>query len=81
MKSIKLALVASGVMFALSGCMNTGLSTNTNTSTQLNTVNASAGIVSELSAEQQLDVLVAQYYDESLTYSPISATYNGRKRV
>jgi len=65
-------------MFALSGCMNTGLSTNTNTSTQLNTVNASAGIVSELSAEQQLDVLVAQYYDESLTYSPISATYNGR---
>ncbi|WP_024598159.1 DUF885 domain-containing protein [Pseudoalteromonas sp. TAE56] len=78
MKSIKLALVASGVMFALSGCMNTGLSTNTNTSTQLNTVNASAGIVSELSAEQQLDILVAQYYDESLTYSPISATYNGR---
>ena len=78
MKSIKLALVASGVMFALSGCMNTGLSTNTNTSTQLNTVNASAGIVSELSAEQQLDVLVAQYYDESLIYSPISATYNGR---
>ncbi|KAA1151037.1 DUF885 domain-containing protein [Pseudoalteromonas fuliginea] len=78
MKSIKLALVASGVMFALSGCMNTGLSTNTNTSAQLNTVNASAGIVSELSAEQQLDVLVAQYYDESLTYSPISATYNGR---
>ncbi|NMF47912.1 DUF885 domain-containing protein [Pseudoalteromonas arctica] len=78
MKSIKLALVASGVMFALSGCMNTGLSTNTNTSAQLNTVNASAGIVSELSAEQQLDVLVAQYYDESLIYSPISATYNGR---
>ena len=78
MKSIKLALVASGVMFALSGCMNTELSTQTNTSTQLNTVNASAGIVSELSAEQQLDVLVAQYYDESLTYSPISATYNGR---
>ncbi|MBG9999047.1 DUF885 domain-containing protein [Pseudoalteromonas sp. NSLLW24] len=78
MKSIKLALVASGVMFALSGCMNTGLSTHTNTSAQLNTVNASAGIVSELSAEQQLDVLVAQYYDESLTYSPISATYNGR---
>ncbi|MDN3381363.1 DUF885 domain-containing protein [Pseudoalteromonas sp. APC 3358] len=78
MKSIKLALVASGVMFALSGCMNTELSTHTNTSAQLNTVNASAGIVSELSAEQQLDVLVAQYYDESLTYSPISATYNGR---
>lgn len=78
MKSIKLALVASGVMFALSGCMNTGISTHTNTSAQLNTVNASAGIVSELSAEQQLDVLVAQYYDESLTYSPISATYNGR---
>ncbi|KAA1153245.1 DUF885 domain-containing protein [Pseudoalteromonas distincta] len=78
MKSIKLALVASGVMFALSGCMNTELSTHTNTSTQLNTVNASAGIVSELSTEQQLDVLVAQYYDESLTYSPISATYNGR---
>ncbi|MEM5546371.1 DUF885 domain-containing protein [Pseudoalteromonas fuliginea] len=78
MKSIKLALVASGVMFALSGCMNTGFSTHTNTSAQLNTVNASAGIVSELSAEQQLDVLVAQYYDESLTYSPISATYNGR---
>ena len=78
MKSIKLALVASGVMFALSGCMNTELSTQTNTSTQLNTVNASAGIVSELSAEQQLDVLVVQYYDESLTYSPISATYNGR---
>ena len=78
MKSIKLALVASGVMFALSGCMNTELSTHTNTSAQLNTVNASAGIVSELSAEQQLDVLVAQYYDESLTYSPISATYSGR---
>ena len=78
MKSIKLALVASGVMFALSGCMNTGLNTSTNTSAQLNTVNASAGIVSELSAEQQLDVLVAQYYDESLTYSPISATYSGR---
>ena len=78
MKSIKLALVASGVMFALSGCMNTELSTHTNTSAQLNTVSASAGIVSELSAEQQLDVLVAQYYDESLTYSPISATYNGR---
>ncbi|WP_165722025.1 MULTISPECIES: DUF885 domain-containing protein [unclassified Pseudoalteromonas] len=78
MKSIKLALVASGVMFALSGCMNTELSTHTNTSSQLNTVNASASIVSELSAEQQLDVLVAQYYDESLTYSPISATYNGR---
>ncbi|WP_282114092.1 DUF885 domain-containing protein [Pseudoalteromonas arctica] len=78
MKSIKLALVASGVMFALSGCMNTELSTHTNTSAQLNTVNASAGIVSELSTEQQLDVLVAQYYDESLTYSPISATYNGR---
>ena len=78
MKSIKLALVASGVMFALSGCMNTDISTHTNTSAQLNTVNASAGIVSELSAEQQLDVLVAQYYDESLTYSPISATYNGR---
>ncbi|MBB1288985.1 DUF885 domain-containing protein [Pseudoalteromonas sp. SR43-6] len=78
MKSIKLALVASGVMFALSGCMNTELSTHTNTSTQSNTVNASAGIVSELSAEQQLDVLVVQYYDESLTYSPISATYNGR---
>ncbi|MEL0655190.1 DUF885 domain-containing protein [Pseudoalteromonas issachenkonii] len=78
MKSIKLALVASGVMFALSGCMNTELSTHTNPSIQLNTVNASAGIVSELSAEQQLDVLVAQYYDESLTYNPISATYNGR---
>ncbi|PLT23488.1 DUF885 family protein [Pseudoalteromonas sp. MelDa3] len=78
MKSIKLALVASGVMFALSGCMNTELSTHTNTSAQLNTVNASADIVSELSAEQQLDVLVTQYYDESLTYSPISATYNGR---
>jgi len=78
MKSIKLVLVAGSVMFALSGCMNTGLSKHTNTSAQLNTVNASAGIVSELSAEQQLDVLVAQYYDESLTYSPISATYSGR---
>ena len=78
MKSIKLALVASGVMFALSGCINTELSDIANSTSQLNTPNAQATIVSELSSEQQLDVLVAQYYDESLTFKPINATYIGR---
>jgi len=78
MKSIKLALVASGVMFALSGCINTELSDIANSTSQLNTPNAQATIVSELSSEQQLDVLVAQYYDESLTFKPINATYSGR---
>ncbi|KGK01716.1 DUF885 domain-containing protein [Pseudoalteromonas sp. ND6B] len=70
MKVIKIALVASSVMFALSGCMST--------SSQLNTNQPVAPVISELSAEQQLDVLVAQYYDESLTFNPLSATYNGR---
>ncbi|MDC9500556.1 MULTISPECIES: DUF885 family protein [unclassified Pseudoalteromonas] len=78
MKSIKLALVASGVMFALSGCMNTQTSNNTDNSAQLNTSNAPAAIVSELSYEQQLDVLVAQYYNELLSFKPINATYSGR---
>ena len=78
MKSIKLALVASGVMFALSGCMNTQTSNNTGNSAQLNTSNAPAAIVSELSYEQQLDVLVAQYYNELLSFKPINATYSGR---
>jgi uncharacterized protein (DUF885 family) len=70
MKVIKIALVASSVMFALSGCMST--------SSQLNTNQSVAPVISELSAEQQLDVLVAQYYDESLALNPLSATYNGR---
>ncbi len=70
MKVIKIALVASSVMFALSGCMST--------SSQLNTNQSVATVISELSAEQQLDVLVAQYYDESLNFNPLSATYNGR---
>lgn len=70
MKVIKIALVASSVMFALSGCMST--------SSQLNTNQSVAPVISELSAEQQLDVLVAQYYDESLAFNPLSATYNGR---
>ena len=70
MKVIKIALVASSVMFALSGCMST--------SSQLNTNQPVAPVISELSAQQQLDVLVAQYYDESLTFNPLSATYNGR---
>lgn len=70
MKVIKIALVASSVMFALSGCMST--------SSQLNTNQSVAPVISELSAEQQLDVLVAQYYDESLDFNPLSATYNGR---
>jgi len=70
MKVIKIALVASSVMFALSGCMST--------SSQLNTNQSVATVISELSAEQQLDVLVAQYYDESLDFNPLSATYNGR---
>ena len=78
MKSIKLALVASGVMFALSGCMNTQTSNNTGNSAQLNTSSAPAAIVSELSYEQQLDVLVAQYYNELLSFKPINATYSGR---
>ncbi|MBH0055954.1 DUF885 domain-containing protein [Pseudoalteromonas sp. SWXJZ94C] len=76
MKLIKLAVVTSGVMFALSGCVNTDSKTNTHS--QSNIDSTSANVVSELSAEQQLDVLVSQYYDESLTFSPISATYNGR---
>ena len=70
MKVIKIALVASSVMFALSGCMST--------SSQLNTNQSVAPVISELSAEQQLDVLVAQYYDESLAFNSLSATYNGR---
>ncbi len=70
MKVIKIALVASSVMFALSGCMST--------SSQLNTNQSVATVISELSAEQQLDVLVTQYYDESLDFNPLSATYNGR---
>ncbi|WP_418609301.1 DUF885 domain-containing protein [Pseudoalteromonas sp. US3C1013] len=70
MKVIKIALVASSVMFALSGCMSP--------SSQLNTNQSVAPVISELSAEQQLDVLVAQYYDESLAFNPLSATYNGR---
>jgi uncharacterized protein (DUF885 family) len=70
MKLLKLALVTSSIMFALSGCLSTN--------SQLNTLNASATVVSELSATQQLDVLVAQYYDKSLIFSPITATYNGR---
>ena len=70
MKVIKIALVASSVMFALSGCMST--------SSQLSTNQSVAPVISELSAEQQLDVLVAQYYDESLAFNPLSATYNGR---
>jgi len=76
MKLIKLAVVTSGVMFALSGCVNADSKTNTHS--QSNIDSTSANVVSELSAEQQLDVLVSQYYDESLTFSPISATYNGR---
>ena len=70
MKVIKIALVASSVMFALSGCMSA--------SSQLNTNQSVSPVISELSAEQQLDVLVAQYYDESLAFNPLSATYNGR---
>ncbi|WP_405598027.1 MULTISPECIES: DUF885 domain-containing protein [unclassified Pseudoalteromonas] len=78
MKLIKLALVASGVMFTLTGCINTELNASASNSTAPTTTNDPASIISELSAQQQLDVLVAQYYDESLTFSPISATYNGR---
>ncbi|MBQ4859281.1 DUF885 domain-containing protein [Pseudoalteromonas sp. MMG007] len=78
MKPIKFALVASSVMFALSGCTSTDVSERTNTNVQLNSSNAQASVISELSAEQQLDVLVAQYYDESLTFKPINATYTGR---
>ncbi|GAA60278.1 hypothetical protein P20652_2144 [Pseudoalteromonas sp. BSi20652] len=76
MKLIKLAVVTSGVMFALSGCANADSKTNTHS--QSNIDSTSVNVVSELSAELQLDVLVAQYYDESLAFSPISATYNGR---
>ena len=56
MKLIKLAVVTSGVMFALSGCVNADSKTNTHS--QSNIDSTSANVVSELSAEQQLDVLV-----------------------
>lgn len=71
MKSIKFAIISTGVMLALSGCMTTN-----SPSTSVNS--SSNKVVSELSAQQQLDILVAQYYDESLTFSPINATYSGR---
>ena len=82
MKLINLAVIASGVLLALSGCTNINKSKHESNTTsshaQLSMANTAKAVVSELSAQQQLDVLVAQYYDESLMFSPLSATYNGR---
>lgn len=82
MKLINLAVIASGVLLALSGCTNINKSKHESNTTSshahLSMANTAKAVVSELSAQQQLDVLVAQYYDESLMFSPLSATYNGR---
>jgi uncharacterized protein (DUF885 family) len=74
MKLLKLALVAVSVMGALTGCSNTAPQ-QSNSKPVSSSINA---VVSELSAEQQLDVLVNQYYEESLTFAPIRATYSGK---
>lgn len=74
MKLLKLALVATSVMGALTGCSNTAPQ-QSNSKPVSSSINA---VVSELSAEQQLDVLVNQYYEESLTFAPIRATYSGK---
>ncbi|TMN84606.1 MULTISPECIES: DUF885 domain-containing protein [unclassified Pseudoalteromonas] len=74
MKLLKLALVATSVMGALTGCSNTAPQ-QSNSKPVSSFINA---VVSELSAEQQLDVLVNQYYEESLTFAPIRATYSGK---
>ena len=74
MKLLKLALVASSVIGALMGCSSTTSQQN-NSKPVSSSINA---VVSELSAEQQLDVLVDQYYNESLAFSPIMATYSGK---
>ena len=76
MKNFKSALVAGAVIVSLSGCSSTKSVAikNKNEAASL----SPATVVSELSAEQQLDVLVAQYYDELLTFKPIDATFNGR---
>ncbi|MBQ4833373.1 DUF885 domain-containing protein [Pseudoalteromonas sp. MMG010] len=70
MKFIKLALVATSVIAALSGCTHTPNSQHTHLATNNK-------VVSELSAEQQLDVLVSLYFEQSLTFNPIKATYVG----
>ncbi len=74
MKLLKLALVATSVIGALTGCSNTAPQ-QSNSKPVSSSINA---VVSELSSEQQLDVLVNQYYEESLTFAPIRATYSGK---
>ncbi len=74
MKLLKLALVAASVMGALTGCSNTA-PLQSNSKPVSSSINA---VVSELSSKQQLDVLVNQYYEESLTFAPIRATYSGK---
>ncbi|GHB63781.1 hypothetical protein GCM10008107_11110 [Psychrosphaera saromensis] len=71
MKTVKFALITCGVMFALTGCMKTESS--------LENVDAQASEMSKSSHEQQLDLLVSQYFDDSLVFSPIGATYIGRE--
>ncbi len=71
MRTVKLALITCSVMFTLNGCMKTESSLK-NTDTQ-------SSVMSELSHEQQLDLLVTQYFDDSLVFSPIGATYIGRE--
>ncbi|KTD91806.1 DUF885 domain-containing protein [Pseudoalteromonas sp. H71] len=74
MKLLKLALVATSVIGALTGCSNTAPQ-QSNSKPVSSSINA---VVSELSSKQQLDVLVNQYYEESLTFAPIRATYSGK---
>jgi uncharacterized protein (DUF885 family) len=70
MKSIQLALVASSVLFTLSGCVSKSVSTD-KTPLTLEYANKS------LSGEQQLDTLVSLYFEQSLAFSPIKGTYVG----
>lgn len=74
MKLLKAALISSAIVFTLSGC------SQQNDSVVSDTKNTKKPATSkqELSAAQTLSELVAQYFEDSLTFSPINATYIGR---
>ncbi|MEC8207907.1 MAG: DUF885 domain-containing protein, partial [Pseudomonadota bacterium] len=72
MKNVKLALLSSAVMFALLGCNE---STPSNEKT---TQAVSKQAPSATSATEQLDLLLADYFEAGLKFSPVSGTYIGR---
>ena len=72
MKNVKLALLSSAVMFALLGC-NESTPSNEKPTQEVSKQAPSATL-----AKEQLDTLLADYFEAGLKFNPIGGTYIGR---